>query len=354
MSPDRSIRTHTAMRILSALDEAGIDHCVLRNHEDIPKSPGRDIDLIASDKSLPWIEGVVASVASEDGWSQVLRCRGHHEGTSFYLIEQQHNSVVQLEMHFTRVRWAGIPILEQEDVLRSRYRSESGLWIAHPSHLAVQRLLQFGFSDQFEDMKTGYWDELRETIGTHGESVKSELNRLLGDRSLARRITDAVENDQPTEAAQEISNHRSTFVMRRIRERSLTVTEILDRVGSKAFEPRRPAKCGVVAVLPAGTPIEELRLASSPLFLNIEALDGRSLNRASIRHVVRTVNRAGAAFVTSEDPAKAAQHPAWRNVSQLINTDSVETGLDLIVQRFAANHTTVRDVTRNQSSSSKD
>lgn len=352
MNPDRSIRAYTAMRILKTLDEAGIAHCVLRNHEDIPSDPGRDIDLIASDESLPAVESVVASVATEDGWDRILRCRGHHEGTSFYLIRQRDDSVVQLEMHFTRVRWAGVPILEQEQVLQSRYRDESGLWLAHPSHLAVQRLLQFGFSGQLEGMKSGYWDELRDVVGTHCESVESELSRLLGDSPSASRITDAIANDRPAAAAQQISDRRKSFVLRRVRARPRNATWMLHHVGGRYIEPWRPAKCGVVAVLPEGTPIEGLMAASSPLFLNMQALDDQSLNRARIRKATRTVSRAGAVFVTSADPLEAARDPAWRDVSQLINTVSVEKGLESIIQRFAANHTTVSDVIRNQSSSS--
>ena len=137
-----SIRSETTSAVLRRLDDSGIRYCVLRGFDGSAQEPGRDVDLVVEPADLGHLAAAVAEDAGRQGWHFALRCEGHHEGESFYLLGVNRASVEQLEIHATKVGWAGLPILHESELLNRRVKNEAGVWVADDLLQVVQRLVQ--------------------------------------------------------------------------------------------------------------------------------------------------------------------------------------------------------------------
>lgn len=333
-----SIRARTAMEVLFTLDAAGVEHCVLRNHEQIHNEPGRDIDLVARDAELPRVEEVLVPIARREGWDRLLKCSGHHEGTSYYLVRSRSGGVDQLEFHFTRVRWAGLPIIRIEEVLARRIRSQSGIWVADPAQVAVQRLLQFGFSGQLEEIKDDYWIQTREQVRESHDKVTSELAAVMGDRDVAARMVKEVNSDSRQGAAELIRQLRRSFVLRRVLEDPASLPRAVTKNVARVFESWRPARCGVVGVTRDESSVRALKTAITPMFLDVRVEESVQLDQKLVRSVSGTVSRAGAALIVSPHPDYEIRRRAWGATAVLLPDQGIDHGIRAVTDRFSANH----------------
>lgn len=324
------------MSFLAGLDAVGIRYCVLRNHELIPTEPGRDIDLVAPDTSLHDAESVLKRIAAEGGWRTVLRCRGHHEGTSYYLLIDDASQVTQLEIHFTRVRWAGIPIMDSDELLAERVRSGSGLWIASPTQVVVQRLLQFGLSGQLLEMKDDYWIETVGHINAYPNEVTAKLAGYLGTRSASQVVSLGAQDDRPGVASQ-IVGGRAAFMMR-----SLTRPRAWSGLASKSVEKVAerfgPARCGVVGVVRDGQTADAIANAVSTVFTSVSVVAGTDVGIQSESALIDRVNRVGLVLVVGCDWANILGRRRWRATAVDLRQLGLGEAVVAVTGRFAGNH----------------
>lgn len=342
-----SIRSATAMSVLESIDRAGIEYAVVRNHEQIPEEPGRDIDLMADTDDSAAIERILDGAREEFGWESLVRCTGHHEGTSYYFIGPAVGTDrrAQLEIHFTRVRWAGATILTPADIVARRIRADSGIWFAAPEHTVVQRVLQIGLSQGFSRMKEEYWGELRELAERHHTGVVDALDDALTDRGLAEEITDTLQREDRTALAALSPRIRRQFLtagrgLNRLRD----LPDVALSTARKATASRMPARCGVVARVNPSTPdeaIEGLRHAVGHMFLEFRVVDHSSLDRDRLlAEAAEVVAREGLVVVRASEPFDSTLK--WiPKVACWIAPDEPDHGADLVVRRFVANHRTV-------------
>lgn len=331
----RSRRAQTAMTFLDALDREGIDHCILRNHEQVPVEPGRDIDLIADDRSLPRAEGILVPIAQQAGWHNLVRCTGHHEGTSYYLTRTEGTWVEQLEFHFTRIRWAGIPVLTPQDLITRRTRAPSGLWISDPIHTAIQRIMQFGLSGQVMDMKPEYWDATRRLAGSRGIELVAELEKLTGSSGISHRLIHAVAADEREEAAELLVNQRRSFVISQtLRHPIATLAGFASAVSRRAGE-SKPAFCGVVVATQRREVVPGLMESIDPLFLRVVRYEAEELDREAVNGAKEIVKNAGAVIVTTDEPELEVTRSSWGGTAVAVDDLS---SVGAVVQRFIDNH----------------
>ncbi len=330
-----SRRARTALALLEELDQEGIEHCVLRNHEEIPVEPGRDIDLLARDEALPVVERILAPIAAREGWSDLVRCRGHHEGTSYYLIRSS-TRVEQLELHFTRIRWADIDVLTSQEVLARRVRSSEGIWIADPVSVGVQRIMQFGLSGQLMDMKQEYWDETRYLASVRSDELAAELTGLAGDAEIARGLVRALAAGRLPVAADLISRQRTYFVAHRAgRQPISTLAAIARRAGSRYLWRAKSAYCGVVVVAGDEDLAQTLAKSIDPLFLRIARFRSEELDPHTLREAQGVVKRAGAVVVITDQPLAELERPDWGETAVFVDDPS---GVEVVIRRFLDNH----------------
>ncbi|MFO7548117.1 MAG: hypothetical protein R6X29_04490 [Acidimicrobiia bacterium] len=341
-----AIRAETAVRVLDGMAEAGIAYCVLRNHEQIRIEPGRDVDLVAEPGRVDEVEAIIADAADELGWDRLVRCRGHHEGTSYYFLSGpgSDGKPIQLELHFTRVRWAGATILTDRDLLDGRRMSEAGIWVAAEHHTAVQRILQYGLSGQLGEMKADYWPDLVRIARDDRESVARSLHRVLPDERVVESVVDGIVAGDLGTVAASTGTLRRAFLAGAWRDRLKDLPSIAHQTFDRVVEPRRSARCGVVGVAPAGMPEVELTGTAarlSAMFLQTAVVDGGAVT-ADGANVVRTVNRAGLVLLRTDDPALASDR-RWRAVACPLVPGDVGEGVARVVSRFVGNHQVVRD-----------
>jgi hypothetical protein len=342
-----SIRSATAMSVLESIDREGIEYAVVRNHEQIPEEPGRDIDLMADMDERTAIERILDGAREAFGWESLVRCTGHHEGTSYYFIGPAVGTARrdQLEIHFTRVRWAGATILSPADVVARRIRADSGIWFAAPEHTVVQRVLQIGLSRGFARMKEEYWGELRELAERHTEGVVDALADALTDRGLASEIVDILRREDRAALPDMSERIRRQFLLagrgvKRLRD----LPGVGVSVARKAAAGRFPARCGVVARVNPSTPdevIEGLRGAVGHMFLEVRVVDHSSLDRDRLlSEAAEVVAREGLLVVRASEPFDASLR--WiPKVACWIAPGEPDNGADLVVRRFVANHRSV-------------
>jgi hypothetical protein len=340
-----SLRAITTMTALEAMDRAGIGHCVLRNHEEIPIEPGRDVDLVVRPEHLDDVEHILTRTALELGWSTLARCDGHHEGTSFYFLQNSDSLGVvrQLELHFTRVRWAGATILSAGDLVADRVMTNEGIWVAAPHHTAVQRIMHYGLSGQLASMKDGYWRELVAVTRADPDSVTRALERIVADRGAIESVVDAILGDDRSAASGLTHRLRRGFLasgygFARARELHSMIGYTAGRLG----EPLRPVRCGVVAIVPrsaTASDVDTLTGRVGAVFLETIVIDA---NRAALadrrQDVIRVVNRAGLAVIRSDDPSTHT-HWRWRGVACSVDRAAELDAVMTVKRRFEANHT---------------
>lgn len=273
------------MAALEAIDSADIRYCILRNHEEIPVDPGRDIDLIVADEELDEIERLLRPIAERFEWPVLVRCRGHHEGTSYYFLDPTPPVVRQLELHFTRVRWARLPVLTPHRILADRELQPNGLWVA-PDHLvAVQRLVQFGLAGGLSSMKPTYWEWLVEYGKTNGEALNRELIGAGFSRTVSSNLLESLRAADAEELDRRLRRLRPRFVSTRLLQAPPAIIDVA-RLVAERLRPDRQARCGVV-VSGADDP---LLAAIRPMFLDVTEWDGSHEGR---RSAVDTLARAG-------------------------------------------------------------
>ncbi|HSJ28843.1 MAG TPA: hypothetical protein VLB67_11575 [Acidimicrobiia bacterium] len=343
-----TIRAATAMSVFDAFDRDGVGYAVVRNHDQIPIDPGRDIDLLAPRSARDAIERILSEAKDAFGWESLVRCDGHHEGTSYYFLGplDEQGRPRQLEIHFTRIRWAGATILGPEDLIARRERSEAGIWIAAREHSVCQRLLQQGLSGALADMKDEYWAELRAASTERGEAVAEVLGDVLGDTDLAAECVGAMAEGDRARLAQLTRPMRTAFLRagggtRRIRE----APDIAAFAFRKALRPRRPALCGVVARIDPDT-IDDLADALensvAHMFLETRRIDLEDVGTSGVlKRAADVVSRAGLAIVAAGEPFDESFRWIPR-VSVWVPPGGLEEGVDLVLRRFVANHGFVR------------
>lgn len=339
-------RAETAMSVFEGMEAAGVEYAVVRNHEEIPIDPGRDIDLLADPDSMPEVERILVGAKHDFGWEILVRCRGHHEGTSYYFLGPiEAGKPRQLEIHFTRIRWAGATILGPADLVARRIKAHSGIWIAAPEHSVVQRLLQQGLSGGLGDMKEKYWDEMGEVCRTRGEAVIDALTDVLGDRGLAQQGVEALARSDRGGVGDLTADLRRSFLLagggtRRLRE----APDIARFVVRKRLRGLAPPLCGVVArVDPASGPelVDEVESAVSHMFLETRRIDHAEVGtQAVLSEAADVVARAGLVFVTAPEPFGAGFRWIPR-VSVWVQPRRPDEGVDLVLRRFVANHSHV-------------
>lgn len=342
-----SIRSATAMSVLESIDHEGIEYAVVRNHEQIPEEPGRDIDLMADTDDSAAIERILDAARHEFGWESLVRCTGHHEGTSYYFIGPATGTARrdQLEIHFTRVRWAGATILSPADIVARRIRADSGIWFAAPEHTVVQRVLQIGLSQGFARMKEEYWGELRALAERHQERVVDALDDALTDRGLAQEIVEILQREDRSALAALSPRIRRQFLMAgRGAKRLRDLPDVALTMTRKATAGRFPARCGVVARVNPSTPddvIEGLRGSIGHMFLELRVTDHSSLDHDRLlSEAADVVAREGLLVVRASEPFDTSLK--WiPKVACWIAPGEPDNGADLVVRRFVANHRSV-------------
>lgn len=339
-----SLRARTAEALFQQLDDRQVPYCILRGYSGASTEPGRDIDIILQRSDLHRLRSCVTEQAGRLGWDAAVWCSGHHVGESFYFLRVNGSAPVnQLEVHATKVGWAGLPILTDAEILASRVRNAAGFWEAGSTHRAAQRLIQHALARRSIDEKT--WSGLSESTATSRESLESLIRLATGSKGFAARTVAGLEHLDPYDVREEATAVRKSFVLTRLRrDGPRTLMTVLSEVSSRLANDMRPARCGVVAVVETRALAEGLASAVRSVFVELVDCD-----ELSDRELKRVIDHVGAAFARPEELGRF-EGRIWRNVFVKAGT-SVEAGVRAVVGKFVENHELLRSATPASSSS---
>lgn len=321
------LRGATAMAALDELESAGIEYCVLRNYDEIPVEPGRDIDLIVEDRDLDRIEPILRRIAGRYGWPSLVRCRGHHEGTSYYFVDASMTVVCQLELHFTRVRWARLPVLTPGELLAGRVRTGPGIWVASDRHVAAQRMVQYGLAGGLTSMKPDYWSSLVEFARTKSGQLLDTLEDLGLASSTASALIHLAASDDARQLEPRLLELRLWFIANRLRRRPLAIWDVAQLIRTKAFPLAQPS-CGVVVHGASQEIIDSVR----PLFLSVAPWNGQ---QGSARDIAGILAKVGLVVV---DPAVEALASVFDQATVSVFGKTPRQARLAIFDQFASNH----------------
>jgi hypothetical protein len=286
--------------------------------------------LVVDPSDLVRLGSAITVQAERFAWQRVVRCEGHHEGTSFYLLSSNPGEpVAQLELHATKVGWAGLPIFSEAVLLDHRVRNKDGIWVGDDLHQAAQRLIQHALAKRSIDQDA--WLTIRERSIPHPARFRELLRQTLGE-DLADSLARAVEADRPQDLHRAANALRADFIARRLRSHGLAaVGRLISRAISRVGSSRRPARCGVLAVV--GTPdvANGISSAVQSMFVRTEVADTRS--QSSLKGIV---DRAGLVLALASDIDRFPMR-VWR--SALVEAGpSVLVGINAVIDKFVANH----------------
>lgn len=337
-----TLRGRTAAEIFSRLDARDIDYCILRNHESVHLDPGRDVDIVVAPAAVAAVRAVATEVANLQGWATVAECH-HHTGVSFYLLRPDHTTgpVTQLEIHCTKVGWAGLPVLDEGELLADRRRTASGLWVASPEHQCLQIALQRGLAQSYHTLKPQHADDLRSCTGTLGAPLEAALAVKMDERAARETLAAVRALPAPDHA---LALRRRAFVTASARR--LGAARLVGAVAAAAAEKvqrRARPRCGVIVI--GRGDVDELvarlhRLVGT-MFLNLVRLPRTATGLRGYATAADIVNRAGLVVIdaaTQQDVARATQRWSLTLDAQADDHTLARTVSDAFVEHHAVVH----------------
>jgi hypothetical protein len=256
---------------------------------------------------------------------------------SYYLLDPRGTGPVdQLELHCTKIRWAGIPLLSESQLLDGRERS-GDVWVSSRAHRCVQAALQYGLSGRLHEMKPTDRDLLARC--TDDLEFVTSLEEVLGDERLAAQL--ASNSDQ--EDAYPARRRLQAAFLRRARSRLGTgeVLRALTAAAMTKITKRLRARCGVALRLhPRGPDAESVRLLLAPMFLRSRAVCLKAGDFPGLKRCTVILNEAG--LLLGVEPASgrrsAAASPLFAGAPLLTRNASDEAIKQAAVDRFVLQH----------------
>jgi hypothetical protein len=172
--------------IFAQLDDAGIRHAVLRNHELLPNAPRGDVDVVTD---APRAAGrLIGRVAQAHGYVRV-RARRHtwhliHRLVPGPLISGGSALVLDVQPGVTHRRGISIPA---ERALAGR-RMERGIWLPAPGVEGAALLLHCALERR--SLASQYEPRLRKLLSSASGEIAAVLGEAVGAEAAALAVRD--------------------------------------------------------------------------------------------------------------------------------------------------------------------
>jgi len=173
-------------------EKANINFVVLRNYKDLPDCIGNDIDILVSNKTLPFAEKILKTVSNKFGFK--LHNRAEFSPVCLFLIHASTGYQVHFDL-FTSLQWGFFDILMPDEVLRNRSMHE-GIPIPHSVHEATLNLLTTLLIQGY--VKDKYKSFIAQSFRENTEQSIAILTRLFGDKIGKQIINSVTKEDWDT------------------------------------------------------------------------------------------------------------------------------------------------------------
>jgi len=177
------------LRLLDAVDEAGVPYCVLRNHEKLPEHVGHDVDILVAENARRRFGAVLNRILAENQWQRIRFVARFGQEKHFVVDKRGGSEVLHLDI-FYRLHWKGIPLVPGRRILGRAVRRR-GLRVASPADAAAVSLLKELLQSGRLRQKTRRYVHAYATEDPAG--FGSALGSCLPD-DLVTRLADGVRN----------------------------------------------------------------------------------------------------------------------------------------------------------------
>lgn len=184
-------RTHFLEEFFQALSENNITYCVLKNYEDLPEKPGRDVDLWVKEDHFSKCLKVMFAVATSLGWDFLapsLRLGVVKAGEYYFIKNQDPYQVCVLDLS-PHLGWKGTNYLDEKALAKHIRTRSDGLKIASPGIEAAALIFRGAMMGEIKDKDKpriqqcladdpqGFEEVLREPLGRQNAKVIWEAAR---------------------------------------------------------------------------------------------------------------------------------------------------------------------------------
>ena len=173
----------------SALEDAGIDYCLLGRVDDFPAIIESDIDFVVGQHDLARLPKLVFDVAARC-CASVVQCLQHEVGASYFVIAHRIGSrMAYLHPDASGdYRRGGRLWMTAERLLAGRFRHGHGFWVPAPADAFLYYLIKRIDKNILESV---HFDYLIRRLAEERESCAAALRERFGD-GLARGVLDAL------------------------------------------------------------------------------------------------------------------------------------------------------------------
>lgn len=274
---DQGHRAEVALEVLEALTRARIAYCVLRGHEELPRTVSHDVDLAVTPEDLDAFEEILGRVAADGDYAVTgLERRGGFH--SYAIVDFKPSLPVALRVDvWTDFRWKGLRWLQVERVVETRIE-RAGMFVASSEVTAYARFVK-------ELLHHGTLrPKMREKLAVEWRPADASLASLLADlvgSGYGRRLQQRVDAQDWEGVAALCRAVRLRLLWRCLTSSPWsTLSAIASYVGSIARRIVRPHGQLVVLVGPDGSGKTTLcqmlaSVVAGQLFSHVHCLHGR-------------------------------------------------------------------------------
>ena len=169
------------------LDQSDIVYCVLKNFEQLPECPGRDVDLWIKEEQFQKCLKIMFAVAKDLGWEFLaasLRMRFINAGEFHFIKDMDINQVCVLDVS-PFLHWKGISYLDQRVLPKHIRTHRKGFKVASPGLEAASMIFRGALSmmgeikeeykpriaECLKDDPQGFLEVTEEPFGRHNAEV---------------------------------------------------------------------------------------------------------------------------------------------------------------------------------------
>jgi thymidylate kinase len=238
------------IEVFESLDRAGIEYCVLRNYDTLPRSIKNDVDILVKEQNLERAGRVVIGCCGAVGMRLFHRVR-HADLALYFCPVNDIKPQVHIDI-FHEAAWKAFRFLEPDAVLHRRKKYKC-FYIPHPHDEALisffTRLLYKG------SLKEAYCQAMVQALRSSNSSVsfRLTLHRILGS-DIANFMAASILQQKWAEICKSVPRIRLRLIKANILRHPLrSAISLLKLVVRYADRVLHPPGISVVAIGPDGS-----------------------------------------------------------------------------------------------------